>query len=174
MSSDCESSYDAIRIYERVTICAHSIVFEATPKVINCYMLSRLTSKATRRLYRSNTRFRIRRMTFLFASGGQKTSQDRCIPFSICELLLIILSQLRYLSVRRGQALAMECPIRRCRLWRYCFVCWGKCANIFCTPLSRLLVFLSALLESVSLDESRQIKFLVLASNGLTTRSPTL
>jgi hypothetical protein len=49
----------------------------------------------------------------------------------------------------------------------------GKCANIFCTPLSRFLVFLSALLESVSLDEPRQSKLLVLASNRSTTREPT-
>jgi hypothetical protein len=31
-------------------------VFEATTKVINRYLLSRLTSKATRRLHRPNTR----------------------------------------------------------------------------------------------------------------------
>src|SRR5277367_1638563 len=49
----------------------------------------------------------------------------------------------------------------------------GKCANIFCTPLSRFLVFLSALLDSVSLDDPRQTKFLVLASNRSTTRVPT-
>jgi hypothetical protein len=56
---------------------------------------------------------------------------------------------------------------------RYLFFSGGKCANIFCTPLSRFLVFLSALLESVSLDEPRQTKFLVLASNRSTTREPT-
>src|SRR5712691_8717343 len=55
---------------------------------------------------------------------------------------------------------------------RYFFASGGKCANIFCTPLSRFLVFLSALLESVSLDEPRQIKFLALASNRSTTREP--
>src|SRR5437899_3247117 len=57
---------------------------------------------------------------------------------------------------------------------RYFFGSGGKCANIFCTPLSRFLVFLSELLESVSLEEPRQIKFFVLASNRSTTRVPTL
>src|SRR4029077_17779126 len=55
---------------------------------------------------------------------------------------------------------------------RYFFTSGGKCANIFCTPLSRFLVFLSALLESVSLDEPRQTSVLVLASNRSTTRVP--
>src|SRR5207245_5715615 len=56
----------------------------------------------------------------------------------------------------------------------YFFASGGKCANIFFTSLSSFLVFLSALLESVSLDEPRQIKFLALASNRSTTRVPTL
>src|ERR1700730_10586320 len=56
---------------------------------------------------------------------------------------------------------------------RYFFASGGKCVNIFCTPLSRFFVFLSALLESVSLDEPRQSKFLLLASNRSTTREPT-
>src|SRR6266851_3976121 len=55
----------------------------------------------------------------------------------------------------------------------YFFASGGKCANIFCTPLSRFFVFLSALLESVSLDEPRQSKFLLLASNRSTTSEPT-
>jgi len=56
----------------------------------------------------------------------------------------------------------------------YFFASGGKCLNIFCTPLSRFLVFLSALSESVSLDEPRQIKVLVLASDRSMTREPTL
>src|ERR1700756_3941121 len=56
---------------------------------------------------------------------------------------------------------------------RYFFTSGGKCANIFCTPLSRFLMFLSALLESVSLEEPRQISVLVFASNRSTTRVPT-
>ena len=56
---------------------------------------------------------------------------------------------------------------------RYFFASGGKWSNIFCTPLSRFFVFLSALLESVSLDEPRQSKFLLLASNRSTTREPT-
>jgi hypothetical protein len=55
----------------------------------------------------------------------------------------------------------------------YLFSSGGKCSNIFFAPLSRFLVFLSGLLESVSLDEPRQIKFLALASNRSTTRVPT-
>jgi hypothetical protein len=36
----------------------------------------------------------------------------------------------------------------------------GKCENIFCTPLSRFLVFFSGLPDRVSLADPRQIKFL--------------
>src|SRR5260370_601843 len=50
----------------------------------------------------------------------------------------------------------------------------GKCWNILFTPLSRFLVFLSALSESVSLEELRQITFSVLASKRSTTKVPTL
>src|SRR5229473_1659431 len=50
----------------------------------------------------------------------------------------------------------------------------GKCLNILSTPLSRFLMFLSELLESVSLDVPLQISCLVLASNRSTTNVPTL
>src|ERR1700730_1293534 len=50
----------------------------------------------------------------------------------------------------------------------------GKCANIFFTPLSRFLVLLSALSESVSLEEPLQINFSVFPSNKSTTKVPTL
>ena len=83
--------------------------------------------------------------------------------------------------VRVGSAYAIRHTPPRCSrstrslpLRSYFFASGGKCLNIFCTPLSRFLVFLSALSESVSLDEPRQIKFLVLASDRSTTREPTL
>ena len=50
----------------------------------------------------------------------------------------------------------------------------GKCLNILSAPLSRFLMFLSELLESVSLDVPLQISCLVLASNRSTTNVPTL
>jgi hypothetical protein len=49
----------------------------------------------------------------------------------------------------------------------------GKCSNIFCTHLSRFLMFLFALLETVSLADPRQISILVRASNRSITRVPT-
>src|SRR5580704_8397515 len=45
----------------------------------------------------------------------------------------------------------------------------GNCLNIFCTPLSRFLMFLSELLDSVSLDAPLQISCLVLLSKRSTT-----
>jgi hypothetical protein len=50
----------------------------------------------------------------------------------------------------------------------------GKCLNILSMPLSRFLMFLSELLESVSLEVPLQISCLVLASNRSTTNVPTL
>jgi hypothetical protein len=50
----------------------------------------------------------------------------------------------------------------------------GKCWNIFSTPLSRFFVFLFGLLESVSLDEPRQISFSAFASKRLISKVPTL
>src|ERR1700722_12369927 len=50
----------------------------------------------------------------------------------------------------------------------------GNFLNILSTPLSRFLMFLSELLESVSLEEPRQISCLVLVSNRSTTTVPTL
>src|ERR1700730_17536518 len=46
--------------------------------------------------------------------------------------------------------------------------------NIFSTPLSRFLMFLSELLERVSLSELLQISCLVLVSKRSTTTVPTL
>jgi hypothetical protein len=46
--------------------------------------------------------------------------------------------------------------------------------NILFTPLSSSLMFLSELLESVSLTDPRQINFLLFASKMSTTRVPTL
>jgi fatty-acid desaturase len=50
----------------------------------------------------------------------------------------------------------------------------GNFLNIFSTPLSRLSMFFSDLLESVSLAEPRHTRFLVFASNRSTMRVPTL
>src|SRR5260370_15254735 len=50
----------------------------------------------------------------------------------------------------------------------------GKCLNILATPLSRFLMFLSELLESVSLEAPLQISCFVLASKRSTTTVPTL
>jgi hypothetical protein len=110
---------------------------------------------------------------------GRQTLRPRrrirpAVSFPICELLLITSLPLRYRFRRSGVGHYCECPILRYRDSRYFFASGGKCANIFCTPLSRFLVFLSALLESVSLAEPRQIKFLVLVSNRSTTKVPTL
>ena len=49
----------------------------------------------------------------------------------------------------------------------------GKCANIFSTPLSRSLMFLEDLLESVSLAEPRHNNCFVLVSKRSTTNVPT-
>ena len=56
----------------------------------------------------------------------------------------------------------------------YFFGAGGKCWNILFTPLPRFFVFLSALLESVSLDELRQINFSVFASKRSITKVPTV
>ena len=50
----------------------------------------------------------------------------------------------------------------------------GKRSNILLTPLSRFFVLVSALSESVSLDELRQINFSDLASKRSITRVPSL
>ncbi len=50
----------------------------------------------------------------------------------------------------------------------------GKCAKSFSAALSKFLMFLSDLSESVSLAEPRQIRCFVLASKTSTTRVPTL
>ena len=50
----------------------------------------------------------------------------------------------------------------------------GNCLNIFSTPLSRFLMFLSELLESVSLEVPLQISCFVLVSKRSTTTVPTL
>src|ERR1700756_3512064 len=50
----------------------------------------------------------------------------------------------------------------------------GKCLNILSTPLSRFLMFLSELSESVSLELPLQISCLVLVSKRSTTTVPTL
>ncbi len=50
----------------------------------------------------------------------------------------------------------------------------GNFLNIFSTPLSRFFMFLSELLESVSLDVPRHRSFFVLASNRSTINVPTL
>src|ERR1700730_2357681 len=50
----------------------------------------------------------------------------------------------------------------------------GNCLNIFSTPLSRFLMFLLELLESVSLVVPLQINCLVLVSKRSTTTVPTL
>src|SRR6267143_275852 len=63
---------------------------------------------------------------------------------------------------------------RRARVCAYFFAPGGKCSNIFWTPLSRFLMFLSDLSERVSLDDPLQTMSLVFASNKSTTRVPTL
>src|SRR6266404_1889569 len=50
----------------------------------------------------------------------------------------------------------------------------GKCLNILSTPLSKFLMFLSALLESVSLEVPLQISCFVLVSKRSTTTVPTV
>ena len=54
------------------------------------------------------------------------------------------------------------------------FASGGKWSNIFCTPLSRFLMFLSDLSDTVSLDDPRQTSFFVFESNRSTTSVPTL
>src|SRR5258705_12066970 len=50
----------------------------------------------------------------------------------------------------------------------------GNCLNNFSTPLSRFLMFLSELLESVSLEVPLQRSFFVLVLNRASTNVPTL
>jgi hypothetical protein len=50
----------------------------------------------------------------------------------------------------------------------------GNFLNILSTPLSRLSMFFSDLLESVSLAEPRHTSFFVFVSKRSTTRVPTL
>src|ERR1700681_1079262 len=50
----------------------------------------------------------------------------------------------------------------------------GNFLNILSTPLSKFLMFLSELLESVSLEAPLQISCLVLVSKRSTTTVPTL
>src|SRR5947209_542152 len=56
----------------------------------------------------------------------------------------------------------------------YFFASGGKGLNIFSTPLLRFLMFLSELLDSVSLDELRQTSSFDSVSNRATTRLPTV
>src|ERR1700680_2222555 len=69
---------------------------------------------------------------------------------------------------------APETRIRRVRAVYLFEEPGGNFLNIFSTPLSRFLMFLSELLERVSLSEPLQISCLVLVSKRSTTTVPTL
>src|SRR5258708_37013218 len=62
---------------------------------------------------------------------------------------------------------------RRALVCAYFFAPGGKCSNIFWTPLSRFLMFLSDLSERMSLDDPLQTRSLFFASYKSTTKSPT-
>ena len=131
-----------------------------------------------------------RRSWMRFSAAMASRTFGRC--FDICDYLRSNLSRIRSCSrPEGGKGSRIKKRVRRKRQISVsafgnfsCVMCsashpihyafGGYFLNIFCTPLSRFLMFLADLLERVSLAEPRQSSSFVFESNMSTTSVPTL